>query len=110
MMKMFISKRSRLSSEPTSFHSDIVAKLHQAEVATESSSCKRHQRPGKSHVVSLPDKQYQHDPDEQAALNNHLDHIGVEIPRAFETSPEDPEEEEDPDEEEEYPEEFPANV
>ncbi|KAF3440754.1 hypothetical protein FNV43_RR19040 [Rhamnella rubrinervis] len=51
MMETSISKRPRLSLELTSFHYDIVAKLHQAEVTAESSSYKPHQRPGKKVMV-----------------------------------------------------------
>ncbi|KAF3433456.1 hypothetical protein FNV43_RR24558 [Rhamnella rubrinervis] len=71
-------------------------------------------------VVPLLDKQvWYHDPGEQAALNDHLNHIGVEIPCVVETcleEEEDPEEkedlkkEDDPEEEEEDPEEFPTDV
>ncbi|KAF3433449.1 hypothetical protein FNV43_RR24551 [Rhamnella rubrinervis] len=156
MMETSISKRLRLSLEPTSFYSDIVAKLHQAEVTTESSSCKPHQRLGKRIVVQgepshcwtvhTPTSSFRVEckeireseealyqelerkklevakflswftiavPGEQATFNDHLDHIGVEIPHIVEISPEeeeDPKEEEDPEEEEEVPEEFPADV
>ncbi|KAF3443083.1 hypothetical protein FNV43_RR17004 [Rhamnella rubrinervis] len=132
VLEAFISKKPRLSPKPMSFQSDIVAKLHQAEVDVESPTRIPRQRPEREvaeqeelscrQFANAPTstfgdeykksgsprtRNHRDDPGEQETLNAHLEHIGVEIPCAPEavTVEENPDEEEDL-EEEEDPEEY----